>query len=640
MMRKKYFALFAIALAVCLTAGFVSAGSAFADAASYVYTDDATLATDAADEVKAYTGFVQGGALAGAVSASVSSLFNIENGGKKLVASALDNLQTVVYSVDGGLSAYGIQVGLITDTLSTQAYRCNNEKRYNRNPYAASPNQITGDHYLPGTQVGEVTASELLYQTYIDPADSRIYMKDEDGNWRIHMQGGDFAFLSDNHPGAGKLGGNVAKYSDASVTDAGVQAKFEDGELVELRLQISVSADGENYTRVQKQFVGASKVNVSFYYESWNAEIPAGTKFVKLELMDRLKTHMADGNQTNVSLDNRKVGLGFNYAKLELGHNITAAGVSYSGLPQADEIITLTAVDVPQSKEVDYYTVNGDSITGNTFTMPAADITVGAVLKDKMFTVNLPSGENYTVTPITSGTEVAYGGSYEFSIELDAAYSGSELTVKANGTPILPESGVYTVTDIQEDIAFTVEGLVKNQYDVVLKFGDADEKTVSVAHGDTVPESELSAVPAGYAFEGVFEDAEYANEFDTDTLITQATTLHIKCSLTTYSVTVHYGEGESTVITKQAGDKMSAADMDGLMSGFTFKGFFLDSDYENSYDADQEVSEDLTLYAKYDAERVSKALCNSSAASSMAFICIALAGLAILLKRSSRLNRR
>lgn len=56
------------------------------------------------------------------------------------------------------------------------------------------------------------------------------------------------------------------------------------------------------------------------------------------------------------------------------------------------EIITLTVGSVPQGKEFDYWTVNGDRIEGNTFEMPAENVTVEAVYADAEYDITVTGG--------------------------------------------------------------------------------------------------------------------------------------------------------------------------------------------------------------------------------------------------------
>ena len=56
------------------------------------------------------------------------------------------------------------------------------------------------------------------------------------------------------------------------------------------------------------------------------------------------------------------------------------------------EIITLTVGSVPQGKEFDYWTVNGDRIEGNTFEMPAENAVVEAVYTDAEYDITVTGG--------------------------------------------------------------------------------------------------------------------------------------------------------------------------------------------------------------------------------------------------------
>lgn len=103
----------------------------------------------------------------------------------------------------------------------------------------------------------------------------------------------------------------------------------------------------------------------------------------------------------------------------------------------------------------------------------------------------------YTVTdtegvPTESTAIVPYGESYSFKVELDDAYSLSQYTVKANGITLRPSSdGVYTLRNVTEDTAVTVDGLSVNNYTVSGLTGlgysiTITEGSASVAHGGSI----------------------------------------------------------------------------------------------------------------------------------------------------------
>lgn len=79
-----------------------------------------------------------------------------------------------------------------------------------------------------------------------------------------------------------------------------------------------------------------------------------------------------------------------------VSNSITYATVSHgilSGPSQACGGDTVTVVSIPSSPnyQLDYITVNGNRITGNTFTMPYSDVVVSGAFKDITNPLNLPA---------------------------------------------------------------------------------------------------------------------------------------------------------------------------------------------------------------------------------------------------------
>ena len=81
------------------------------------------------------------------------------------------------------------------------------------------------------------------------------------------------------------------------------------------------------------------------------------------------------------------------FAKLDkITYTITENnGVTAAGVRQIGETITLS-VTPGTGKEVDYFTKDGDPISGSTFTMPAANVTVGVVLKNTVYSITALNG--------------------------------------------------------------------------------------------------------------------------------------------------------------------------------------------------------------------------------------------------------
>ena len=87
------------------------------------------------------------------------------------------------------------------------------------------------------------------------------------------------------------------------------------------------------------------------------------------------------------------------------------------------------------------------------------------------------------------GTTVEYNGSISFKLILDETYNESVPVVKANGGAALEkdELGVYTIANIQDDLAITVEGIQENTIvkTKTIYLSDIDWKSAANAVGAT-----------------------------------------------------------------------------------------------------------------------------------------------------------
>lgn len=101
-------------------------------------------------------------------------------------------------------------------------------------------------------------------------------------------------------------------------------------------------------------------------------------------------------------------------------------------------------------------------------------IVVRAVfVEGNTFSVIYSSGTGYEIKLQNANqTNVAKGGSVRFSVELSAEYNKSEYVVKNNGTILTAVDGVYTISNVQDNVNITVENVVKNKYKVTIPTGD------------------------------------------------------------------------------------------------------------------------------------------------------------------------
>ena len=126
-------------------------------------------------------------------------------------------------------------------------------------------------------------------------------------------------------------------------------------------------------------------------------------------------------------------------------------------------------------------------------------IELGLVDKAGTFLIHTEESNHYSFIDLP--TEVIAGEDVSFKLSLHAHYSKSNAVVKVNNEVVTPVEGVYTVTDVQEDLYITVEGIVKNTFVLTFKDGDTiiSQTTYEVGAIIVVPED---PVKDGYTFNG------------------------------------------------------------------------------------------------------------------------------------------
>ena len=112
------------------------------------------------------------------------------------------------------------------------------------------------------------------------------------------------------------------------------------------------------------------------------------------------------------------------------------------------------------------------------------------------YTVTLLTGDGYTIKPEDgSVSPVAEGGSYSFTLEItEGYYKTTAFAVKANGTELTENEGVYTISNIHENQNVTVQGVAR----------DNTAPTVTIH----LEENKWSAFPSSHAFSLFFKNAQ------------------------------------------------------------------------------------------------------------------------------------
>ena len=125
-----------------------------------------------------------------------------------------------------------------------------------------------------------------------------------------------------------------------------------------------------------------------------------------------------------------------------------------------------------------------------------------------------------------------------------------------------------------------------------------DDQSVQYGELATAP---VDPTLAGHTFAGWFTDSRLSQAFDFDnTVVTGDITLYAKWTADKYTISFN-ALGGSTVadVTVEHGDKLTAPPSPSR-SGYTFVGWYADSELKTPFDFDQtEILSDLTLYAKW-----------------------------------------
>ena len=183
-----------------------------------------------------------------------------------------------------------------------------------------------------------------------------------------------------------------------------------------------------------------------------------------------------------------------------------------------------------------------------------ANITLYAVWQKNTYTVTLPSGAGYTVTPAGMGT-VEYGEDFTFTVVVDRAYAATEPTVTATDSQSQPvtvshtgdKSDIsavtytYTIEDVTDNISVSITVAQNKTYTV--KYFQSFDKTAAaepfnvqmVEHGyyTTAP---VAPEVDGYTFQGWFEDAAGNTAYDFTQIITEDTSIYAVYKQKTYEV--------------------------------------------------------------------------------------------------------
>ena len=262
----------------------------------------------------------------------------------------------------------------------------------------------------------------------------------------------------------------------------------------------------------------------------------------------------------------------------------------------------------------------GTGGTGGIYTDSAGTITQGTdgASGTEGKAINYEKGifSNRTYLQDAIGDEDIISLTLHYPDEVQTYCAGKNTTINKKHLP-MPQIDHYSFEDWYTDEAYTssvndsqyaVTGdldlyakYVPNSYKVSFYTGD-DSVTIPdqpVTYNDTATEP-VKPVRTGYTFDGWYTDQECMTPYDFSTPVTGNITLYAKWSLASYVITFDSMGGSSLVSQQVTYNGSAVTPPAPTKAGYTFAGWFTDKNCTKSYDFATPVTDDITLYAKWD----------------------------------------
>ncbi|TXK85571.1 InlB B-repeat-containing protein [Paenibacillus sp. N3.4] len=103
----------------------------------------------------------------------------------------------------------------------------------------------------------------------------------------------------------------------------------------------------------------------------------------------------------------------------------------------------------------------------------------------------------------------------------------------------------------------------------------------------------------GYTFEGWYGDLDLKSSFDFNTPIIDDVILIAKWTVNRYTVTYNSNDGSSVVSQNVNYNENASKPQDPTKNGYTFAGWYTDSEFNTAFDFKTSITSHLTLYAKW-----------------------------------------
>ena len=210
--------------------------------------------------------------------------------------------------------------------------------------------------------------------------------------------------------------------------------------------------------------------------------------------------------------------------------------------------------------------------------------------------------------------EVVPSSGYSITFEENGGTTVTDLSgqiVLPNPLPTTTKSG-YTFVNWYYDSAFTQKANAGDTIESnVTLYAKWELNTYTITYnsngGSSIPQSsDVTQLPnplptptkSGYTFLGWYYDSSFTNAAVAGDSLSSDVTLYAKWQLNTYTITYNSNGGSSIPQTSDATQLPDPLPTT-TKSGYTFRGWFYDSDFTNEVLAGDPLTSDVTLYAKW-----------------------------------------
>jgi len=128
--------------------------------------------------------------------------------------------------------------------------------------------------------------------------------------------------------------------------------------------------------------------------------------------------------------------------------------------------------EILSSKAEISFVIDEDEIVIRAVFELSGEVTYNIAYPETMIGYNIVAVEGYQTTVVS-------GGEFKFKVNLEETYSNSVILVKANDNVLVEQNGIYTVSNITDDITISVVGVLYDTYTITEQDARFDIKPIN-----------------------------------------------------------------------------------------------------------------------------------------------------------------